>query len=245
MRRIQVIVPLALLGIVLATREEACAGIVINGDFETPGTAPDPFAGWTTTFGQAPIDASTSGGNHFALFDLGQATDSIELEQNFQAGIANQITFDYRLVTPGTGTAVVPSVFQVTLYDPSFQPLFSAIPDPLFPAFFTVDADGQETFDPTYVTTMSIMSPSNPGEHWRRVTLQFSPLELENHLLEIVFSPNFDDRQPMVSLDNVTASLLTPVPEPSTLSLITTGILFLAGYRVLRTSQASRRSTAA
>lgn len=196
--------------------ETATAGsIIANGDFSTPGVAPDPFASWTTTYGNYPTD-----GGGFALFSEGTLAQT-ELEQTFflPAG-TKTLSFDYAMESRGTGSAgVPPDSFQATIYDLSFNP-YPTPADPSFPGFFSVDATGQMFYDPAYVTLAAL------GNGWTRVTLDISLLPSQDVLLEFLLNGSDDGRTTTASVDNVVAGA---VPEPShLLPFLASGLGWLA-----------------
>jgi hypothetical protein len=211
-----------------ATVETAPGSSVLsNGDFSLPGVSPDPFAAWTTFFGAYPTD-----GGGFALFSESTDFAQTELEQTFflPAG-STQLSFEFLLSTEGQGAAnVPPDSFQATLYDPSFDP-FPTPADPLFPAFFSVDATGQQFYDSSFVTVAAL------GNGWTRVTLDITSLPSQDVLLEFLLNGGDDGRTTTASLDNV--AVTSAVPEPRhALPFLATGLGWLAMRRPRRRQSA-------
>lgn len=218
------------------TARTAFGGFILNGDFSTPGTPPEPFADWTTFDPSSTFDRPADGGG-FAVFTEAGAIGSSQLEQQFLLPPdAQTISFEFLLqsVTEGTpvGSPPVPDSFQATLYDLSFNPLLSAGDPFFFPAFYSIDNIGTdpEFFDGTFV------SVSDLSGGWRKVTLDVSTLASQELLLEFILNGGPDGRTTTVQLDNVAG--VTPsavVPEPSSLSMLGSGVLaLLALYRTRR-----------
>jgi hypothetical protein len=212
MRRIAPLVVLIGLAAFFAPSEQAFADLLMNGDFSQPGTPPDPFAFWTTTFGDYP----TNGGG-FAVFTESQTSASVELEQTFTipAGVTG-LSFDFKIASPLT-TASSADSFQATLFDSALNP-FPTPADPNFPAFFSVDlaapVPGQEFFSSSYVSVASL------ADGWREVTLfNLTRLPLPQDVtLEFLLNGTDNGQTSIVQLDNVqTLGPQSAVPEPSSL----------------------------
>ncbi len=190
-----------------------------NGDFSSPGISPDPFDAWTTTYGESPTD-----GGGFALFSESQSSALTELEQTFNLPpSSSQLSFEFLLSSDLTGSgSIPPDSFQATLYDSAFSPLLPTISDPNFPAFYSIDATGQEYYNSTLVSVMDL------ANNWKRVTLNVSSLPSQDVLLEFLLNGSNDARTTTASLDNVSVTA-TPVPEPRLILhlLAANGIIWL------------------
>jgi hypothetical protein len=209
---------LILVGIAGATSGAPLA----NGDFSIPGVPPDPFAVWTTAFGAFP----TNGGG-FALFSESPTFAQTELEQTFSLlPGSGPLAFEFLLSTTPNGTpGIPPDSFQATLYDSSLNP-FPNPADPLLPAFYSIDATGQEFFDAAFV---SVTTLANGG---KRVTLDVSALPPQDVLLEFILNGGDDGRTTTASLDNVSVNA---VPEPRhVLPFLATAFGWLAARRPRR-----------
>jgi hypothetical protein len=176
-----------------------------NGDFSTPGTPPDPFAAWTTTFGAAP----TNGGG-FALFSESTSFSQTELEQTFHiAPGTGQLSFEFLLSTSLSGVpGVPPDSFQATLYDAALNPFPTPV-NPALPAYFSIDATGQQFLNSSFVSITTLITG------WKRVTLNVSSLPPQDATLEFILNGSNDRRTTTVSLDNVTVTTSAAVPEPN------------------------------
>jgi hypothetical protein len=186
----------------------ATAGI-INGDFSTTGTAPDPFAAWETfsSLGDPPAD-----GGGFARFTAGDNLEDQQLEQYFTLpSLAATLSFEFRLATSPGGTStggVPPDSFQATLYDSAFVALFPS--DVGFFSFFSVDNDGTAYFDPTFVSVVQL------GNDWNRVSLDVSSLSSQDLLIEFLALGSDDGLLTTIDVDNVA---LTVIPEPASIAI--------------------------
>jgi hypothetical protein len=204
-----ILLVVGLLSFLLVTRTITYADtVVVNGDFSsTPGTGSDPFAAWSTTYGNLPTD-----GGGFALFSEGISSQT-ELEQAFYLPAnAWRLSFEFRLVSsddPLEQTGTPPDSFQATLlYDSALQPFPDPV-DPGFAAFYSMDNTGQEFLQNGLVSVESL------ANSWKRVTLDVRTLAPRDVLLEFVLNGNIDGLATAASLDNVRVYEAAAVPLPS------------------------------
>lgn len=169
MRRILFAIVLSLLAILAAPVGNGYGASLLNGDFSLAGTPPDPFANWTTSFGDAP----TNGGG-FAVFAESGNSSLIQLEQAFTLpNGARTLSFEFSLTSVAGGTSGgPPDSFQATLYDKNFNP-FPTSTAPPFPAFFSQDNTGQQFFKSNFVSITALSGGR------QRVTLDLSTLSPE------------------------------------------------------------------
>jgi hypothetical protein len=226
MKRLLPLVMLVSLAAFLAPCEQAHADLLMNGDFSTPGTPPDAFASWTTTFGDRP----TNGGG-FAKFTESAMFAQVELEQSFTIPTsASSLSFEFKAIsdtTTGEPSGGPPDSFQATLYiDNGSNPFPTTSTSPRFPAYYSVDIGGQQFYDSQFVS----VSPSgNPG--WSRVTLDLSTLaKPQSARLEFILNGADDGQTSEVDLDNVVVQTTQVVPEPSTFLPVGLGLIGLVAY---------------
>jgi hypothetical protein len=205
--------------------KDASAGVLVNGDFSTPGTPPEAFAGWTTTL--ADFGRPTDGGG-FALFAETGPLGS-QLEQGFllpEEALRLSFEFTISTETAGAATSPVPDSFQATLFDASGSPLLSAGDPGLFPAFYSIDNVGAtpQFFDSRFVSVADL------GGGLRRVILDVSTVPSGAVVLDFTLNGGADGRSTAVALDNVVLETAA-VPEPSTVisALIGVGGLLIVG----------------
>lgn len=198
--------------------------MLTNGDFSIPGTPTNPFDSWTTSFGEPPQD-----GGGFALFAESLTSSIIELEQSFTLpSNAFSLSFDLQFQTSGAGISTLPpDSFQSSLYVDGVD-AFPTPSDPFLPAFYSIDAAGNVTFDSTYVSTTLL------ANGWSRVTLDVSSLAGKDVLLEFILNSFDDERTSQASLDNVVITTTSVVvPEPATVTSLMVGLGLVLVSRVL------------
>lgn len=203
------------------------AAVIVNGDFSTPGTPPDPFLGWETD--TLNFDRPGDGGG-FALFTV-QGFAAQQLQQDFLVpGNAQTLSFEFLVSTAGDGTTggATPDNFQATLYDMAFNSLLPS-PDPSFPGFFSVDNTGVE-FQNAAVTVQDL------GMGWKRVAVDLSSVLNQQLILDFSLLGDNDGLTTTVSLDNVDISLSgqAVVPEPGSLLIWMGTGLAAAGFMARR-----------
>jgi hypothetical protein len=191
-----------------------------NGDFETPGVAPEPFESWTTfPVFTAPVD---DGGA--ALLTTLDLLDDVQLEQTFTLPPdAILLSFELEFMTSDGGTTeplAANDSFQVTLFDALFDPINPI--DPLLPAYYSMDSSGFEDSAPG--VTVEIL-----GTDLRRIKLDLSSLPQQEVTLEFLLLGDNDGMSTIVRIDNVS----TVVPEPSSLAVV--GVLGVGLFARRRT----------
>jgi hypothetical protein len=183
---------------------------IINGDFASEGTAPDPFAAWETF---SPLGDPPEDGGGFARFTARDFLEDQQLEQWFTLPtLADTLSFEYRIAASLGGTSTngaPPDSFQATLYDSGFSPLFPS--DAFLVSFFSVDVGGTPFFDPAFVSLEEI------GSGWNRVSLDVSTLASQNLLIEFLALGSNDGLLTSIDLDNV---MVTAVPEPASITIL-------------------------
>ena len=224
MRRMLSIMVLSWLAILAGPVGKAYSGSLLNGDFSVAGTPPNPFADWTTSFGDAP----TNGGG-FAVFAESGTSSLIQLEQAFTLpNGALTLSFEFSLTSVAAGSGGgPPDSFQATLYDASFNP-FPTPTDPLLPGFFSMDNTGQAFFNSSFVSVAALSGG------WERVTLDLSTLAPQDVDIEFILNENPDGQTSTALLDNVVLTAAGAVPEPRSLLLLATGFCGIFAIKRLR-----------
>ncbi len=219
--------------LLVAQSSSSSAGTIVNGDFETSGVSPDPFAGWTTP---DPLDLPPIDAGGVAEFDIvGYFDPLIELQQTFTlpAG-ASTLSFEFNLssITGGVSDPfALPDSFQATLLDStpaSLFPIFGGVLD----AFYLFDASGFEDKS-SGVTTEALAGG------WTRVSLDISSLGPQDLTIEFLALGDDDELLTTVLLDNVFIAQGATVPEPSSIALWS--ILGAAAFPVLRRRKGTQR----
>jgi len=228
--RIQTVVFGATLCCCLSLAPATFAGVIANGDFETPDVAPDPFSDWMTASGMnVPEDP---GG--IARFLAGDDVDGLmQLFQMFNPTPGStQLMFEYRLMQADgvAGGGNFADSFTAFLFDPSFDPVRPV--DPGLSGFFKVEptstGDGfKETTPNGGVTTNSL------GNGWRKVSLSLPPISTGQYTIGFLMRSDADQRITTVDVDNVMVSPgVAAIPEPA--SLVIWGLLGLGALPVIR-----------
>jgi hypothetical protein len=210
--------------------QPASAAIVINGDFATPGIAPETFANWETDFGTgfaAPID-----GGGMARFSVnGFADASRQLSQTFtlpSGAKSLEFIYDFSTFAGGTSTGLSFDSFQATLFN-STGVAQSPISAGILDAFFSRDASGfQDNSSAVTLTTL--------GGGKSRVLLDVASLAPGQYTIDFILAGDDDGFVTTVNVDDVIALQNTSaVPEPGTALLLASIITgFAARSRIGR-----------
>lgn len=203
---------LILISATLIVCQYANAG-VMNGDFSD--TTIPVFTDWTTLYGDAPTD-----GGGVASFNAIDFFDETQLEQTFSLPTgATRLSFEFSLssVAGGGSGGIGFDIFQATLFDASWDPLFPIVPGPFGDSrFFALDAD-QQPFKSTEVTVDEFTIGTVA---WKRVSLDVSSLPTQDLTLEFLLLGADDELATTVLLDNVmVGQSASIVPEPATMAI--------------------------
>jgi hypothetical protein len=216
-RKVYFAVVLAIVVALLST-STTNASTIVNGDFSQAGVSPDPFAGWTTFFGDLPTDDSG-----VALFNEGGPFSTIQLEQTFNLPAnALSLSFDYLFEPAGDAVSGENDSFQAILWDEFFQPISDASGNPfLFPAFYSIDRAGQ-----TPASNTAVLQTQALTNGWTQVTLDVSSVAPQFVTLDFQLNGRSDGYDTAVRVDNVILNVenTNPVPEPSSFAIF--GSLF-------------------
>ena len=223
--------PLLLL---LMLAAQASAGI-LNGKFSDVGTSPEPFAKWTTEVdsmtGLLNFDRPTDGGGLAVFKDQGLVGSS-QLSQSFSLPSGSlSLSFEFSISTLPSGAPLgpLPDSFQATLFDSSFTGLLPSAPG--FSAFYSIDNDGSEFFDTTYVTSEVL------GGGIRKITLNLTSLPApQNVLIDFLLNGAPDGFSTQVELDNVILAPNSTVPEPSSFLIWAASLGIAGAWQGRRTS---------
>lgn len=209
-----------------ALPQVASAAIVINGDFSTPGVAPNTFASWDTDFGAgfaAPID-----GGGMARFGVdGFADASRQLSQTFtlpSGAKSLEFIYDFTSIAGGTSTGLSFDSFQATLFN-STGVAQSPISAGILDAFFARDASGFQDKSSAVILT-------DLGGGKSRVLLDVASLTPGQYMIDFILSGDDDGFVSTVNVDDVLAlQNSTAVPEPSATLLLVSVVTGIAARK--------------
>lgn len=192
------------------------AGVIANGDFNTRGTPPMPFADWMTFVGSPPAD-----GGGFAQFRAGDAVgEFVQLAQFFNLHPrTTSLSFEYQLTQEigNVGGGNFSDSFTAALFDPAGNPINPI--DPLFlPGFFGVEPTGSNGF--REFTPTSGVTTSGLPNGWRQVSLSLAPLRPGRYAIGFQIRSDQDARLTTVNVDNVVVQqMVNPIPEPASMMI--------------------------
>lgn len=188
----------------------ASAAIVINGDFSTPGVAPNTFASWETDFGTGFV-APTDGGGMARFSVDGFADATRQLSQTFalpSGAKSLEFIYDFTSIAGGTSTGLSFDSFQATLFN-STGVAQSPISAGILDAFFARDASG-------FQDKSSAVTLTDLGGGKSRVLLDVASLTPGQYMIDFILAGDDDGFISTVNVDDVIAIQDTSaVPEPT------------------------------
>jgi len=199
------------LGFCFAASPASVSAGVMNGDFEaidSSGTT-DRFVGWEQVDSKVPLPAiASTSGDQFAQFATSTAA-SVGLFQNFEIPTgATALLFEYRILGGESGDSTSISgadTFQavITRLPYTDSSSFFAPSGEVFPAFFSVDHEGGNSFEEFLGPGVSVRYPKN-GRREVRLDLRQpgQPLPAEVNL-NFLLQDADDGIETTVELDNV------------------------------------------
>ncbi len=205
------------------------AGVIVNGDFETPGVPPNSFADWFTAFGSSP-----GNGGGLAQFRVGDDVGQfIQLGQFLNLHPrATSLSFEYELIQEmgSVGGGNFADSFTAALLGPSGSPVNPI--DPFFlPAFFSVEPIGSSGFQEFTPSNGRVTTTPLAGGG-RRVTLSLPPLDPGRYAISFQLRSDSDNRITTVNVDNVELTQrINPIPEPASVLVWTVVALMGAAHR--------------
>lgn len=207
---------------------------VVNGSFEA-STAPTQIyssyctscptlPGWTSS-GFVYLEPSGGGWNTAGVIPTspdGGNFLALDGDQNFPGSISQVING----LTPGVATTVTFEMSGANYY---------TLPDTLTTDQLEVSLGGESQLTP-------VLGPGSDPKAWQTYSLTFMPTSASETLSFLAIGTPVGD-PPLVLLDGVSISDATgsPVPEPASLSLLTTGLIGVGG---LLRSRFSKRNQA-
>lgn len=199
----------------LALSQSASAAIVINGDFATPGVAPNTFANWETDFGTGFV-APTDGGGMARFSVNGFADASRQLSQTFtlpSGAKSLEFVYDFATFAGGTSTGLSFDSFQATLFN-STGTAQSPISAGILDAFFARDASG-------FQDKSSAVTLTDLGGGKSRVLLDIAALLPGQYTIDFILAGDDDGFVTTVNVDDVIAIQdASAVPEPTAAVLV-------------------------
>ena len=231
--------PLLLL---LLLASQAGAGI-LNGDFSAAGASPEPFEDWTTEVdsmtGLLIFDRPTDGGGLAVFKDQGLVGSS-QLSQSFSLPSGSlSLSFEFSISTLPSGAplGLLLDSFQATLFD-SIGGLTGLLPSaPGFSAFYSIDNDGSEYFDTTYVTRVDL------GGGIRKITINLASLAPQDLFIDFLLNGTPDGFSTRVELDNVVLAQNSTVPEPASFLIWSASLGIACVWQRRRSSRGTSRKS--
>ena len=209
-----------------ALPQVASAAIVINGDFSTPGVAPNTFANWETDFGAgfaAPVDGG--GMARFGVDGFADASRQLSQTLTLPSGAKSlEFIYDFTSIAGGTSTGLSFDSFQATLFN-STGVAQSPISAGILDAFFARDASG-------FQDKSSAVTLTDLGGGKSRVLLDVASLTPGQYMIDFILFGDDDGFVSTVNVDDVFAfQNSTAVPEPSCTLLLVSVVTGIAARK--------------
>ncbi|WP_435009572.1 PEP-CTERM sorting domain-containing protein [Tundrisphaera lichenicola] len=197
----------------MASTSASQAGLLVNGDFSSG------LAGWTVTVSDS---VSVIGG--VAVLSESPTVSEVTLYQDFMIPVGLQ-TLSFELIGVGTEDDFPPSGFGASLLDPGTLASLVTTVDAFTDSFYTRDLDSSTTQGMAALGVS--VSPSGDSLPVK-ISVDVSALggEMARILFRLVGGGSLSESS--VSVDNVYAGANFAVPEPSSLALLSVGLIGLA-----------------